>query len=85
MTELGTDDVAILHLPEDSPDAYTLTNESILADAQHLGRSSQNGVVAMVVWEQRMRARGPGPDDATRHFKEAAVVRKLLVIEISTL
>jgi hypothetical protein len=80
MSELGPDDVKILHLLDDADDAYTRANIVILDEAVQTGRNNGETVVAMVVWDGESR----GSSDNTAHFKEAAFERGLPVIEVPT-
>ena len=57
------------------------TNLKLLDRAQVLAKQEHITVDALVVWNQESR----GPDDVTGHFVEQAKLRKLPILQISTL
>ena len=72
--------VEILDVPEGQT-GYLETNIRLLERAQTLASSNNTVALALVVWDKKLR----GPDDVTGHFLEQARLRRLPVIEISTL
>jgi hypothetical protein len=72
--------VEVLNLPEGQA-GYLETNLKLLERAQSLANQEHTTVNALVVWNQESR----GPDDVTAHFLEQAKLRKMPIIEISTL
>lgn len=77
---LRTSKVEVLKLPE-GQEGYLETNLRLLDLAQSLAKQEHTAVKALVVWNQKSR----GPDDVTAHFLEQAKLRKMPIIEISTL
>lgn len=72
--------VEVLNLPEVQA-GYFETNLKLLDRAQSLANDEHTTVHALVVWNQESR----GPDDVTAHFLEQAELRKMPILEISTL
>jgi len=70
----------VLNLPEGQA-GYLETNLTLLDRAQLLANQKHTTVYALIVWNQESR----GPDDVTAHFLEQADLRKIPVVEISTL
>lgn len=60
---------------------YLETNVRLLERAQTLASSNNTVARALVIWDKKVR----GPDDVTGHFLEQARLRKMPVVEISTL
>jgi hypothetical protein len=60
---------------------YLETNVRLLERAQTLAASNNTVARALVIWDKKVR----GPDDITGHFLEQARLRKMPVVEISTL
>jgi hypothetical protein len=77
---LRTSKVEVLKLPE-GQEGYLKTNLELLDRAQALAKKEHTSVKALVVWNQESR----GPEDVTAHFLEQAQMRKLPILEISTL
>jgi hypothetical protein len=77
---LRTSQVEVLKLPE-GQEGYLETNLKLLDRAQALAKQEHTIVNALVVWNQESR----GPDDVTAHFLEQANLRKIPILEISTL
>jgi hypothetical protein len=77
---LRTASVEVLKLPE-GQEGYLETNLKLLDRAQALAVQGHTTVEALVVWNQRSR----GPDDVTAHFLEQAKLRKMPILQISTL
>lgn len=76
---LRTSRVEVLNLPE-GQQGYLETNLKLLERAQVLAKQEHTTVNALVVWNQESR----GPDDVTAHFLEQAKLRKMPILEIST-
>jgi hypothetical protein len=72
--------VEILDVPEGQT-GYLETNIRLLERAQTLASSNNTVARALVIWNKKSR----GPDDVTGHFLEQARLRKMTVVEISTL
>jgi len=72
--------VEVLNLPEGQA-GYLETNLTLLDHAQSLANQEHTTVYALIVWNLESR----GPDDVTAHFLEQAELRKIPVVEISTL
>jgi hypothetical protein len=72
--------VEILDVPEGQT-GYLETNIRLLERAQTLASSNNTVARALVVWDKKLR----GPDDVTGHFLAQARLRKMPVVEISTL
>ncbi len=72
--------VKLLNLP-DNQEGYLKTNLELLNEAETLARKNHTSTTALVVWNKQSR----GPDDVTGHFLEQAKLRKIPVVEISTL
>jgi hypothetical protein len=72
--------VEILRLP-DGQEGYLETNLKLLDRAQVLAKQARTAVSALVVWNRSSR----GPDDVTEHFLEQAELRKMPILEISTI
>ena len=72
--------VEVLNLPEGQA-GYLETNLKLLDRAQSLANEEHTAVHALVVWNQESRGR----DDVTAHFLKQAELRKMPVLEISTL
>ena len=69
---------------QDQPEgdaAYAAANQTILDEAEALGRASGKKVCAVLVWDGRTR----GPGDLTEAFGVAARQRNLDVLEVLTL
>jgi hypothetical protein len=77
---LRTSKVEVLKLPE-GQEGYLETNQKLLDRAQVLAKQEHTTVNALVVWNKERR----GPDDVTAHFLEQAKLRKMPILEISTL
>jgi hypothetical protein len=77
---LRTSEVEVLKLPE-GQEGYLDTNLKLLDRAQALAKKEHTGAEALVVWNQESR----GSDDVTGHFLEQARLRKIPILEISTL
>jgi hypothetical protein len=77
---LRTSKVEVLKLPE-GQEGYLETNLKLLDRSQVLAKQEHTTVNALVVWNQESR----GPDDVTAHFLEQAKLRKMPILEISTL
>ena len=77
---LRTSKVQVLKLP-DGQEGYLETNLKLLDRAQELAQSESTTVQALVVWNEESR----GADDVTAHFLEQAKLRKIPIIQISTL
>jgi hypothetical protein len=71
--------VEVLKLPE-GQEGYLETNLKLLDRAQVLAKQEHTTVTALVVWNQESR----GADDVTGHFLEQARLRKIPILEIST-
>jgi hypothetical protein len=76
---LHTSEVEVLKLPE-GQEGYLDTNLKLLDRAQALAKKQDTGAEALVVWNQVSR----GSDDVTGHFLEQARLRKIPILEIST-
>ena len=74
------DDVVTLAGQPGSDAAYAAANEAILDEAQALGRTTNDDVCAVLVWEGTSR----GADDLTEAFGVAARQRGLRVLEVFT-
>jgi len=72
--------VEVLNVPEGQT-GYLETNLRLLDRAQTLASSNNTVARALVVWDKKSR----GPDDVTGHFLAQARLRKMQVVEISTL
>jgi hypothetical protein len=72
--------VEILDVPGGQT-GYLETNIRLLERAQTLASSNNTVARALVVWDKKPR----GPDDVTGHFLAQARLRKMPVVEISTL
>ncbi len=72
--------VEILDVPEGQT-GYLETNVRLLERAQTMANSYNTVARALVLWDKKLR----GPDDVTGHFLEQARLRKMPVVEISTL
>ncbi|HMJ63589.1 MAG TPA: hypothetical protein VK493_17590, partial [Bryobacteraceae bacterium] len=72
--------VEVLDVPEGQT-GYLETNLRLLDRAQTLASSNNTVARALVVWDKKLR----GPDDVTGHFLAQARLRKMPVVEISTL
>jgi len=77
---LRTSAVEVLKLPE-GLQGYLETNLRMLDRAQGLAGREHTTVEALVVWNQESR----GPDDVTAHFLQQAKLRKMPILQISTL
>jgi hypothetical protein len=77
---LKTSRVKVLRLPE-GQQGYLETNLKLLDRGQVLGRKYSTSTEALVVWDKKTR----GPDDVTGHFLAQAKLRRIPVIEITTL
>jgi hypothetical protein len=77
---LRTSEVEILRLPE-GQEGYLETNLKLLDRAELFANMKHTSAEALVVWNQESR----GSDDVTGHFLEQAMLRKIPVLEISTL
>ena len=77
---LRTSKVEVLKLPE-GQEGYFETNLKLLDRGEMLAKQEHTSVNALVVWNQESR----GPDDVTAHFLEQAKLRKMPILEISTL
>lgn len=77
---LRTSTVEVLKLPEGQK-GYLETNLKLLDRAQALAAREHTTAEALVVWNQKSR----GSDDVTAHFLEQAKLRKIHVLQISTL
>jgi hypothetical protein len=77
---LKTSRVKVLKLPE-GQQGYLETNLKLLDRGQVLGRKYSTSTEALVVWDKKTR----GPDDVTGHFLAQAKLRRIPVIEITTL
>jgi hypothetical protein len=77
---LRTSTVEVLKLPE-GQEGYLETNLRLLDRAQALAAREHANVEALVVWNRESR----GPDDVTEHFLEQAKLRKIPIVQISTL
>jgi hypothetical protein len=76
---LRTSEVEVLKLPE-GQEGYLDTNLKLLDRAQAFAKKEHTGAEALVVWNQESR----GSDDVTGHFLEQAKLRKIPILEIST-
>jgi hypothetical protein len=72
--------VEVLTLP-DGQEGYLQTNLKLLDQAESLARQYHTSTAALVIWNELSR----GPDDVTAHFLDQARLRKIPVLEISTL
>jgi hypothetical protein len=72
--------VEILDVPEGQI-GYLETNVRLLERAQTMANSYNTDARALVVWDKKVR----GSDDVTGHFLAQAMLRKMPVVEISTL
>lgn len=77
---IRTSKVQVLKVPE-GQQGYLETNLKLLDRAQDLAKQNHTSVNALVVWNQESR----GPDDVTAHFLEQAKLRRIPVLEISTI
>lgn len=77
---LQTSKVEVLKLPE-GQEGYLETNVKLLDKAQAVAAEQKTTVQVLVIWNMQSR----GPDDVTNHFLEQAKLRKIPVVEISTL
>jgi hypothetical protein len=77
---LRTSKVEVLKVPE-GQEGYFETNMKLLDRAQVLAKQEHTAVNALVVWNKESR----GPDDVTAHFLEQAKLRKMPILQISTL
>jgi len=77
---LRTAKVEVFKLPE-GQEGYLETNLKLLDRGEMLAKHEHTTVNALVVWNQESR----GPDDVTAHFLEQAKLRKMPILEISTL
>jgi hypothetical protein len=76
---LRSSKVEVLELPE-GQEGYLETNLKLLDRAQALAKQEDTSVEALVVWNQESR----GQDDVTAHFLQQAELRKIRVLQIST-
>jgi hypothetical protein len=76
---LRNSNVQVLKLAE-GQEGYLETNLKLLDRAQVLAKQEHTIVNALVVWNQESR----GPDDVTEHFLEQAKLRKMPILQIST-
>jgi hypothetical protein len=65
----------------DSQEGYLQTNLKLLDEAEVLAREYHTSTKALVIWNETLR----GPDDVTGHFLAQARLRRMPVLEISTL
>ena len=65
----------------DGQAGYLETNLRLLDRGQSLANTNNTVTNALVVWDKKLR----GPDDVTGHFLAQARLRKMPVIEVSTL
>ena len=77
---LRTSSVEVLKVPQ-GQEGYLETNLKLLDRAQVLAKRKQTTVEALVVWNKEPR----GADDVTAHFLEQARLRKMPILQISTL
>lgn len=77
---LETSQVEVLKLSE-GQQGYLETNLKLLDRGEMLAKKEHTTVKALVVWN--LESRGPG--DVTAHFLEQAKLRKMPILEISTL
>lgn len=77
---LKSSTVELLNLP-DSQEGYLATNLKLLDRAESLVGKNHTTVQALIIWNEQSR----GPDDVTGHFLAQAKLRKLTIVEISTL
>jgi hypothetical protein len=77
---LRTSTVEVLNLPQGQA-GYLETNLQLLDRAQSLADKEHTTVHALIVWNKESR----GPEDVTAHFLEQAELRKVPVLQISTL
>lgn len=77
---LKTAKIEVLTLP-DGQEGYLQTNLKLLDRAEALAREHHTTTTALVVWNEQSR----GPDDVTAHFLEQAKLRKIPVLQVSTL
>ena len=77
---LRTSSVEVLKMPQ-GQEGYLETNLKLLDRAQVLAKRKQTTVEALVVWNKEPR----GADDVTAHFLEQARLRKMPILQISTL
>jgi hypothetical protein len=76
---LKTARVEILKLP-DGQEGYLETNRKLLARGQQLANDFRVAAEALVIWNGASR----GSDDVTAHFLQEAQLRKLKILEVST-
>ncbi len=77
---LKSSKVEVLKL-SDGQEGYLQTNLKLLDRAEALAREHNTSTTALVIWNEQSR----GPDDVTAHFLEQAKLRKIPVLEVSTL
>ena len=77
---LRTSKVEVLKLPG-GQEGYFETNLKLLDRGEMLAKQEHTSVNALVVWNQESR----GPDDVTAHFLDQAKLRRMPILEISTL
>jgi hypothetical protein len=77
---LKTAKAEVLTLP-DGQEGYLQTNLKLLDRAEALAREHHTSSAALVIWNEQSR----GPDDVTAHFLDQAKLRKIPVLEVSTL
>ena len=77
----ATGDLIVMQGQPDGDAAYAAANQTILDEAQALGRGSGQDVCAVLVWDGRSRGAG----DLTEAFGVAARQRDLQVLEVLTL
>jgi len=76
---LKTAKIEVLNVP-DNQEGYLETNLKLLDKAEALAREYHTSTKALVIWNETLR----GPD-VTGHFLTQARLRKMPVLEISTL
>lgn len=77
---LKTSTVEVLKVP-DGQEGYLDTNLKLLDRAEALAKKLGTSVEALVIWNEQSR----GADDVTDHFLQQAKLRKMPVMQISTL
>ncbi len=77
---LKTSTVEVLKVP-DGQEGYLDTNLKLLDRAEALAKQLGTSVEALVIWNEQSR----GADDVTDHFLQQAKLRKMPVMQISTL
>ena len=77
---LKTATVEILKLPE-GQEGYLETNVKLLDRGQQIARENGVSAEALVIWNGRSR----GSKDVTAHFLKEAELRKVKVLEVSTM